>query len=319
MFFFLRSLFYLHNHLTIIVSARCNYFLHYPNPNMLYCVLRCFSYCMRVNPSLVEDWDSDNWVCESCEQGNGMLSPNSSIKEDTLESSTSRGHYDGVHSTGPSRNCNGSGWQSHSKRQKPVVNGKVKFITNEKFRRLSLADPSQKTPVGYKTITPKSPVSGVKENQNLKHSQADVFIPATDAETCKKKETASKKKRAPGTPTKGHIIKEQPIDASLLSEGVETSSRMTVEEQTKFSCTPSTSRHSPFNNSYGPYGGNTSTDENNHSDDRERDHLNKFPSFHSYSPALHATWKGGFIILDSETPAQFIGGFQAQPPCTVHQ
>ncbi|KAM5569579.1 hypothetical protein ABKV19_016869 [Rosa sericea] len=90
---------------------------------------------------------------------------------------------------------------------------------------------------------------------------------------------------------------------------------MAVEEHTKFSCTPSTSRHSSFNNSYG---GNTSAAENNHSDDRQRHHLNKFPSVHSYSPALHATWKGGFIILDSETRAQFIGGFQAQPSCIVH-
>ncbi|XP_040374677.1 uncharacterized protein LOC121052844 [Rosa chinensis] len=179
---------------------------------------------MRVNPSLVEDWDPDNWVCESCEQGNEMLSPNSSIKEDTLESSTGRGHNDGMHSAGPSRNCNGSGWQAHSKRQKLIVNGKVKFITNEEVRRLSLADPPHKTPVGYKTVTPKFPVSGVEANpsfirseiamprrhgrppkmqsiskinqqacQNLKHSQADAFIPATDDETCEK-ETASKKK-----------------------------------------------------------------------------------------------------------------------------
>nr|XP_011462806.1 PREDICTED: uncharacterized protein LOC101297829 [Fragaria vesca subsp. vesca] len=70
------------------------------------------------------------------------------------------------------------------------------------------------------------------------------------------------------------------------------------------------------------YGGNTSKAEHNHSDGRQRDPLNMIPSvhsYHSYSPALHPIWKGGFIILDSETPAQFIGGFQAQPPCTVHR
>ncbi|KAM5569578.1 hypothetical protein ABKV19_016868 [Rosa sericea] len=106
-----------------------------------------------------------------------------------------------MHSAGPSKNCNGSGWQAHSKKQKPVVNGEVKFITNEGVRRLSLADLPQKTLVGYKTITPKSPVSGVKANPSFIHSEiampcrhADVFIPTTDAETCKKKETASKKK-----------------------------------------------------------------------------------------------------------------------------
>ena len=58
-------------------------------------------------------------------------------------------------------------------------------------------------------------------------------------------------KRAVGTPTKGHNIKEQPIDPSLLSQGVETSSRMTVEEPTNFLYTPSRSRNSPFTMSYG--------------------------------------------------------------------
>ena len=58
-------------------------------------------------------------------------------------------------------------------------------------------------------------------------------------------------KRAPGTPTKWHIIEEQPIDASLHSQGVESPKRITVEEPTKFSCTPSTSRHSQFKMSYG--------------------------------------------------------------------
>jgi hypothetical protein len=30
-------------------------------------------------------------------------------------------------------------------------------------------------------------------------------------------------------------------------------------------------------------------------------------------------FRGGFIILDAETPAQFVRGFQAQAPCTVHR
>ncbi|KAL6188840.1 hypothetical protein ACLB2K_040231 [Fragaria x ananassa] len=319
-------------------------------------VSRQHIYCMRVNLSLDEDWDPDNWVCESCEEGNGMLFPNSRIKEDTLESLTDRSRYDAMHLAGPSTsNC--SGWQAHSTRQKPVVSGKVKFITNEEVRRLSSADQPQVIPVGYKTVAPKSPGSGVKVNprfirsevamphrrsrppkmqsiskinqqvsQNFKHSQ--------DAETSKEETAIGKKlstvatlrhfspistpeKRAPGTPTKWHIIEEQPIDASLHSQGVESPKRITVEEPTKFSCTPSTSRHSQFKMSYG---GNTSKAEHNHSDGRQRDPLNMIPSVHSYhSPALHPIWKGGFIILDSETPAQFIGGFQAQPPSTVHR
>ncbi|KAK9933123.1 hypothetical protein M0R45_020331 [Rubus argutus] len=422
-------------------------------------------YCVRVNHSLVEDWDPDNWVCESCEEGNGMLSPKSNIKEDTLESSAIRGHYDGMHSAGPrtsrndsgwkahpkrhktivngnvrfisneevrrlslanrpqlessalgghydgmhsagpSRSRNDSGWQDQSKRKTPIVNVKVRFISKEEVRRLSLADTSQRTAYGNKIVTRKSPVSWVKANrsiirsevarhdrppmmpsiskinqqayQNLKHSQADVFVPATDddnskkmeiatkkksctvstlrsfspisspdAGTSKKMETATKKtvstlrpfspisnpskqgidliiaisgKKDPGTPTKVHIIIEQPMDASVLSQRVETSSRVAVDEPNKFSRTPSTSRHSSLNMNYG---GNTTAAEHNHSDEEERDLLNMFPSLHLYRsslPALHATWKGGFIILDAETPAQFARGFQAQAPCTVHR
>ncbi|KAK9933131.1 hypothetical protein M0R45_020339 [Rubus argutus] len=283
---------------------------------------------MRFNPSLVEDWDPHNWVCESCEQGNGMLSQKSSIKEDTLESSAVRGHYDRRHSAGPSRNCKDSGWQAHSKRQKPVVNGKVRFITNEEVRRLSLADMPQKTAFGYKIGTPKSPVSRVKANPSIIRSEIAMprrhdrppkmqSISKLNQQACQNLKH-SQEKRAPGTPTKGHIIFEQPMDALVLSQRVETSTRMTVEQPNKFSCTPSTSRHSSLNMSYG---GNTSATEHNHSDDEERDLLNMFPSLHLYRsslPALHATWKGGFIIFDAETPAEFVGGFQARAPCTVH-
>lgn len=186
---------------------------------------------MRVNHSLVEDWDPDNWVCESCEEGNGMLSPKSNIKEDTLESSAIRGHYDGMHSAGPStsrnasgwkanskrhktivngnvrfisneevrrlsladrpqlessalrghydgmhsagpsRSRNDSGWQAQSKRKTPIVNGKVRFISKEDVRRLSLADTSQRTAYGNKIVTRKSPVSWVKANRSIIRSE----------------------------------------------------------------------------------------------------------------------------------------------------
>ncbi|XP_004298200.1 PREDICTED: uncharacterized protein LOC101297829 [Fragaria vesca subsp. vesca] len=125
---------------------------------------------MRVNLSLDEDWDPDNWLCESCEEGNGMLFPNSRIQEDTLESLNDRSRYDTMHLAGASTsNC--SGWQAHSKRQKSVVSEKVKFITNEEVRRLSSADQPQMTPVGYKTVTPKSPGSGVKVNPRFIRSE----------------------------------------------------------------------------------------------------------------------------------------------------
>nr|XP_011462807.1 PREDICTED: uncharacterized protein LOC105351082 [Fragaria vesca subsp. vesca] len=133
-------------------------------------VARQHIYCMRVNLSLDEDWDPDNWLCESCEEGNGMLFPNSRIQEDTLESLNDRSRYDTMHLAGASTsNC--SGWQAHSKRQKSVVSEKVKFITNEEVRRLSSADQPQMTPVGYKTVTPKSPGSGVKVNPRFIRSE----------------------------------------------------------------------------------------------------------------------------------------------------
>ncbi|XP_040366162.1 uncharacterized protein LOC112175774 isoform X2 [Rosa chinensis] len=128
---------------------------------------------------------------------------------------------------------------------------------------------------------------------------------------------------SPGTHTKGHVIKEKPMDGSVLSRGAETSSRKIMKEPNTLSCTPSPSpspsRHSSLNMSSG---GETSAAEHNHTDGEERNLLNIFSSLHLYHaslPALHATWKGGFFIFDADTPAQFIGGFQAQLPCKVRR
>jgi hypothetical protein len=41
-----------------------------------------------------------------------------------------------------------------------------------------------------------------------------------------------------------------------------------------------------------------------------------FPLFESLIGV--SFFRGGFIIFDAETPAEFVGGFQARPPCTVH-
>ena len=41
-----------------------------------------------------------------------------------------------------------------------------------------------------------------------------------------------------------------------------------------------------------------------------------FPLFKSLIGA--SFFRGGFIIFDAETPAEFVGGFQARAPCTVH-
>ncbi|XP_062170111.1 uncharacterized protein LOC133875871 isoform X3 [Alnus glutinosa] len=55
------------------------------------------------------------------------------------------------------------------------------------------------------------------------------------------------------------------------------------------------------------------------SDVEERDWLNMLPKFKLYCdnlPALHITWKGGFLFT---TTPKFFGGFQAQPASTINR
>lgn len=109
-------------------------------------------------------WNWDEWVCESCFKGDGMLSSKFSIKGDPL--SADLAHYDGMHSASSSKSRNYSGWQAHSRRQKAVMSGKVKYISHEEVKQLYSADTKstspQKASVGFKTAAPKSPLSRVK-------------------------------------------------------------------------------------------------------------------------------------------------------------
>ncbi|XP_021802793.1 uncharacterized protein LOC110746874 [Prunus avium] len=128
----------------------------------------------------------DDWVCESCE----VISPKPDEEEDIMASSADLVHHDAMHPAGPSRVLDDSGWQAHSRRQKPVETGKVKFIPNEEVIRLSSGVRSQRstfgskprqlnfmapipkrTPFGSRIVTPKFPMSAIKANPSIMPSR----------------------------------------------------------------------------------------------------------------------------------------------------
>ncbi|XP_034214631.1 uncharacterized protein LOC117626926 isoform X6 [Prunus dulcis] len=204
------------------------------------------SYCMRILPMEFRD----GWVCESCE----VISPKAYEEEDIMASSADLVHHDVMHPAGPSRVLYDSGWQAHSRRQKPVETGKVKFIANEEVIRLSSAVRSQRGE------TKTSVASG---NEHIGEKQlTDVLVGET---SYKKMESKTGK---------------EPLTISTMRQS------------------------SPISSP----------------DSEERDLVNIFDSLNlkpSNLPARDVPWKGGFI-LDAATPGEFIGGFQARPPCKVH-
>ncbi|TQD99990.1 hypothetical protein C1H46_014369 [Malus baccata] len=124
----------------------------------------------------MEAWE--DWVCEECLG-----------EEDNLASPTDLDHRDVMHPSGPSRVLDDSGWQAHSRRQKPVGTGKVKYISQGEVIRLSsgvettrsqrntfsskpgqsrsTALMSQRTTFGSKIVTPKYPTPAIKANPSI--------------------------------------------------------------------------------------------------------------------------------------------------------
>lgn len=80
----------------------------------------------------------EDWVCESCLSGNDMIITESGGKEDALVSPSDVGYRDVVQS---------SAWQVHSKKQKPVETGKVKFIPHEEVIKLSSGATKTRSPL----------------------------------------------------------------------------------------------------------------------------------------------------------------------------
>ncbi|GMN54274.1 hypothetical protein TIFTF001_023401 [Ficus carica] len=92
--------------------------------------LTVFSYCLSVFTLEIPEV----WNCESCLSGNDRISTEFAGKEDSLSSSTDMGHSRKL--SGP-RKVSVLGWKLHSKRQRPVETGKVKFLSQEEVVKLS--------------------------------------------------------------------------------------------------------------------------------------------------------------------------------------
>ncbi|PON38265.1 hypothetical protein TorRG33x02_345590 [Trema orientale] len=77
-----------------------------------------------------------DWVCESCLSGNLILTK-SGGKDDNLVTSSDLRHHNVMKF---------SGWRVHSKKQKPVETGKVKFIPHEEVVKLSSGATQTRSP-----------------------------------------------------------------------------------------------------------------------------------------------------------------------------
>ncbi|KAM1340468.1 hypothetical protein ACFX2H_038854 [Malus domestica] len=137
-------------------------------------IARAHPYCMQKLDT--EAWD--DWVCEECLG-----------EENNLASPTDLDHHGIMHPSGNSRVLDNSGWQVHSRRQKPVGTGKVKYISEGEVIRLSsgveitrsqrntfgfkpgqsnsTALMSQRTTFGYKSVIPRSPPPAIKGNPSI--------------------------------------------------------------------------------------------------------------------------------------------------------
>lgn len=124
-----------------------------------------------------EAWE--DWVCEECLG-----------EENNLAIPTDLDHHHGImHPSGNSGVLDNSGYQAHSRRQKPVGTGKVKYISEGEVIRLSsgveitrsqrntfsfkpgqsnsTALMSQTTTFGSKSVIPRSPPPAIKGNPSI--------------------------------------------------------------------------------------------------------------------------------------------------------
>lgn len=113
----------------VSVACDCNEKNHYESYKYFFCPF-VFSYCLSVFTLEIPEV----WNCESCLSGNDRISTQFAGKEDSLSSSTDIRHSRKL--SGP-RKVSVSGWKLHSKRQKPVETGKVKFLSQEEVVKLS--------------------------------------------------------------------------------------------------------------------------------------------------------------------------------------
>ncbi|KAB2633595.1 hypothetical protein D8674_029842 [Pyrus ussuriensis x Pyrus communis] len=288
-------------------------------------IARAHPYCMQKLDT--EAWE--DWVCEECLG-----------EENNLASPTDLNHHGIMHPSGNSRVLDNSGRQAHSRRQKPVGTGKVKYISEGEVIRLSsgveimrsqrntfsfksgqsnsTALMSQGTTFGSKSVIPRSPLPAINGNpsivtsghvklpscgRNVKMSSISKINQQTSP-ILKDSKATSVETKNPVAPGEEHVWEKQPQDVLIPRPDV-TSRKKRDTAIEKEPCTVSTMRHSSPMSS---------------PDAEERDLENKLASLnlnHSSLPALQVTWRGGFIV-DTATTNEFIGGFQGRPPCKIH-
>lgn len=87
----------------------------------------------------------EDWVCDSCLPENEMNLVESGGKEDTLMSSSNIAQHD-TNILSSRKRFVKSSWQFHSKKQKPVETGKVKFLNPDEVIALSSGAAKLKSP-----------------------------------------------------------------------------------------------------------------------------------------------------------------------------
>ncbi|XP_062115405.1 PHD finger-containing protein 6-like isoform X2 [Humulus lupulus] len=248
-------------------------------------------YCMgrKVKHEVPEDW-----ICESCQSVSDSVLMESGKKDEAVTIAMSKGQL--------------SVSQLHSKKQKPVETGKVKFIPHEEMIKLSSETFNE------------SKASG-KLHAHQKKSRDVILVPKNHCDISEKKmENSTKKSPLCSRPVDQggvpRIISEKkhaaPCTKEPLTKRQHVSSKVGISNKkiekklVKESCTllPSSLDVSA--------GGKTK--------DVQGDLPNfplSFTLYITYFPAPDVTWKGGFSILNW-IPCEFFSRFQAQLPCKVH-
>ncbi|XVE56819.1 hypothetical protein DITRI_Ditri04bG0041400 [Diplodiscus trichospermus] len=292
------------------------------------CTIQRHLYCMWVIVKEVPD----DWVCEVCFSKSDIDSLKSGWREDVMDSL---------------REVD-LGRQATCKRQKAVKTGKVKFLPTEEVMKLSLGSPKRKfalksnfqsKPVPTKSTSTPSPSKRIfMGSKNLdpyfnptqgKRNPSFLQLGSASPPRCRNVQTSSSTiqhalKRAKETkvesahvvPNKEIVCKGQILDVILPDKDIRILHTKT-DEATR-SVEPSPSRlHTTIIDS----GRNFHDVEHENSDVAERETWNrlKISLYRPYVPSLYTTWMGSFKFLDTATPGEFYGGFQARPPCRVHR
>ncbi|XP_062116701.1 protein PARALOG OF AIPP2-like isoform X2 [Humulus lupulus] len=279
-------------------------------------------YCMRE----VEEEVPEDWVCESCLTGSDLILKESGKKDAHVTSSFQEDEAV-TRAIGYEQF---SVSQLHSKKQKPVETGKVKFIPHEEVMRLSSGTTEtkfyfshtrrstfQRTTRKSRTMNPKAFSDRVKSYPCKPYGLARPFRDATPKSSMVNQQMSRtfKEPKASEIPSvasgKLHANQKQSMDVISVPKNHCDFFENKMENSTKKSSLCST----PVD----PGGKTKDVAQHDHSN-VQGDLPNFQPSFAlylDYFPAPDATWKGDFSILNWN-PSEIFSGFQARLPCKIH-